>query len=75
VLGLVFVGWVIVAPFQRLPNGADVELTWTWSQHLLASVTALLGVAFLIAAIVTRPDRATVDLDQPDRTAADQVVS
>ena len=46
VLGLVFVGWVIVAPFQRLPNGADVELTWTWSQHLLASVTALLGVAF-----------------------------
>ncbi len=52
VLGLLFVGWVVVAPFQRLPGGADVELTWTWSQHLLASVTAVLGVAFLIATII-----------------------
>jgi alpha-1,2-mannosyltransferase len=51
VVGLVFVGWVIVAPFQRLPNGADVELAWTWSQHLLASVTAILGIAFLIGCI------------------------
>jgi alpha-1,2-mannosyltransferase len=55
-LGLVFVGWVIVAPFQRLPNGADVELAWTWSQHLLASVTAIGGVAFLIAMIVAAPN-------------------
>ena len=44
-LGWVFVGWVAAAPFRRLPNGADVELQWTWSQHLLASVTAILGVA------------------------------
>jgi alpha-1,2-mannosyltransferase len=53
VLGLVLVGWVIVAPFRRLPNGADVELSWTWSQHLLASVTAILGVAFLLGCLVT----------------------
>ena len=46
-LGWVFVGWVVGAPFRRLPNGADVELHWTWSQHLLASVTAILGVALL----------------------------
>ncbi len=51
-LGWVFVGWVAAAPFRRLPNGADVELLWTWSQHLLASVTAVLGVALIIAAIV-----------------------
>jgi alpha-1,2-mannosyltransferase len=55
VLGLIFVGWVAVAPFTRLPNGADVELSWTWSQHALASTTAVLGVAFLIATILTRP--------------------
>jgi alpha-1,2-mannosyltransferase len=55
VLGLVFVGWVVVAPFPRLPNGADLELTWTWSQHLLASVTAMLGIAFLVATIVAAP--------------------
>ena len=59
VLGLVFVGWVIVAPFQRLPNGADVELAWTWSQHLLASVTAILGIAFLIGCVATARGQAT----------------
>ncbi len=75
VLGLVFVGWVIVAPFQRLPNGADVELTWTWSQHLLASVTALLGVAFLIATIVTRPDRPASPAVESDHAAAAEATS
>ncbi|MFP5283775.1 MAG: glycosyltransferase 87 family protein [Actinomycetes bacterium] len=50
--GWVIVGWVIVAPFRRLPNGADLELTWTWDQHLLASVTAVLGVGWLLAALV-----------------------
>ena len=49
-LGWAFVGWVIVAPFRRLPNGADVELHWTAGQHLVASVTAILGVALLLAA-------------------------
>ena len=29
VLGWGFVGWVIVSPFRRLPNGGDLELTWT----------------------------------------------
>jgi alpha-1,2-mannosyltransferase len=58
VLGLVFVGWVVVAPFRRLPNGADVELSWTWSQHLLAATTALLGTAFLLATLLVTPVRA-----------------
>jgi alpha-1,2-mannosyltransferase len=52
VLGLLFAGWVAVEPFQNLPNSGDVELTWTASQNLLASVTLLLGVAFLVAAVV-----------------------
>jgi len=50
--GWVLVGWVIVSPFRRLPNGADVELTWAWWQHVLASVTAVLGVGWLVAALV-----------------------
>ena len=50
VLGWGFVGWVIVSPFRRLPNGGDLELTWTAGQHLLASITAILGVALLLAA-------------------------
>lgn len=50
VLGWGLVGWVIVSPFRRLPNGGDLELTWTAGQHLLASVTAILGVALLLAA-------------------------
>lgn len=52
VLGWAFVGWVVASPFRRLPNGADVELTWSWSQNLLASVTALLGVGLLAGAVV-----------------------
>jgi alpha-1,2-mannosyltransferase len=52
VLGLLFVGWVVVEPFRRLPNGADVELLWTAGQNVLASVTAVLGVVLLVASIV-----------------------
>jgi alpha-1,2-mannosyltransferase len=55
-LGWLFVGWVVVAPFTDLPNGADVELQWRWSQHLLASITAVLGLVLLAAAImIARP--------------------
>ena len=58
VLGWVFVGWVSAAPrgltdeTRRLPNGADQELDWSASEHLVASVTALLGVAFLVTAVL-----------------------
>jgi alpha-1,2-mannosyltransferase len=53
-LGWLFVGWVIASPFRRLPNGADVELTWTWGQNLLASITLLIGLALLVAALLVR---------------------
>jgi alpha-1,2-mannosyltransferase len=52
VLGLLFCGWVAVEPFQNLPNSGDLELAWTAGQNLLASGTLLLGVAFLVAAVV-----------------------
>jgi alpha-1,2-mannosyltransferase len=56
-LGWSFVGWVIASPFRRLPNGADVELTWTGTQQLLASVTALIGVALIVGAVVIAQQR------------------
>jgi alpha-1,2-mannosyltransferase len=60
-LGWLFVGWVVVAPFTQLPNGADVELQWSWSQHLLASITAVVGLALLAAAIaIARPRVLTI---------------
>jgi alpha-1,2-mannosyltransferase len=60
-LGWLFVGWVVVAPFTDLPNGADVELQWSWSQHLLASITAVLGLVLLAAAImIARPRVLTI---------------
>ncbi len=62
IVGWIFVGWVIAqlpvvpAPLRRLPNGADLELQWTWQQHAIASVTAVLGLAFLAVSIaVARP--------------------
>jgi alpha-1,2-mannosyltransferase len=50
VLGWLFVAWVVVSPYRRLPNGGDLELAWTVGQHVLASVTAVLGIALLAAA-------------------------
>ena len=61
VLGWLFVGWVVVAPFMGLPNGADVELQWSWSQHLLASITTVVGLALLAGAIIiARPRVQTI---------------
>jgi alpha-1,2-mannosyltransferase len=71
-LGWVFVGWVVVAPFMGLPNGADVELQWTWSQHLLASITTVLGLAVLAGAImIARPRILTIfaRLDDKESTS------
>jgi alpha-1,2-mannosyltransferase len=56
-----FVCWVAVAPFTGLPNGADVELQWTWSQHLLASITTVLGLVLIAGAIlIARPRVQTI---------------
>ena len=64
VIGWVFVGWVVAvygstsaAPFARLPNGADLELQWSWSEQLLASVTAMIGIGLITVAIVTAQRR------------------
>ena len=60
-LGWFFVGWVVVVPFTDLPNGADIELQWSWSQHLLATITAVVGLALLAGAIaIARPRVLTI---------------
>jgi alpha-1,2-mannosyltransferase len=60
-LGWLFVGWVVMAPFMGLPNGADVEFQWSWSQHLLASITTVIGLALLAGAIIiARPRVLTI---------------
>jgi alpha-1,2-mannosyltransferase len=68
-LGWLFVGWVVVAPFTGLPNGADVELQWSWSQHLLASITTVVGLALLAGAIVIARPRVLTIFAQPDAKA------
>ncbi|MGI8459334.1 MAG: glycosyltransferase 87 family protein [Propionibacteriaceae bacterium] len=64
-VGFVFVGWVVAAPYKRLPNGADVELTYTWGQNLLDSVTLLLGLTLLLVglAVAVRRQSPTSDAD------------
>jgi alpha-1,2-mannosyltransferase len=70
-LGWLVVGWVVVAPFTHLPNGADVELQWSWSQHLLASITAVVGVALLASAImIARPRVLTIFARSGDKPIA-----
>jgi alpha-1,2-mannosyltransferase len=76
VLGWIFVGWVAAAPrgltdaSRQLPNGADKELGWSWSMHLVASTTAIVGIAFLVAAIVSASWRLTASR-QATATAAE----
>jgi len=50
-----------------LPNGADVELQWTWSQHALASVTAVVGLSLLAGAILTARPRVQTIFARPSR--------
>jgi alpha-1,2-mannosyltransferase len=62
-VGWLFVGWLVVAPFTNLPHGAHVgpELQWTLLQHLLASITTLLGLVLLAGAIlIARPRVSTI---------------
>jgi alpha-1,2-mannosyltransferase len=65
-LGWFFVGWVAIAPFTKLPNGADVEFLWSWSQHLLASITALVGLVLLAGAIIIARPRTLTIFARPD---------
>ena len=81
-LGWVFVGWVAAAPrgltddTRRLPNGADLELLWTWSEHAVAMVTAVVGVAFLVVAVVAAgrirpvPQAGTPPVEVPEPVSA-----
>ncbi len=52
VLGWLFIGWVVVSPYRVLPNGGDLELLWSADQHVLASITAVLGVALLVSSVL-----------------------
>jgi alpha-1,2-mannosyltransferase len=75
-LGWFFIGWVAVAPFTELPNGADVELQWSWSQHLLASITTVVGTALLAGAIlIARPRVLTIFAHRAGTSAAVTVPS
>jgi alpha-1,2-mannosyltransferase len=49
--------WTVAQPFTRLPHGGNLEYAWTRAQHLLGSVTALLVVGLLGAALVVRTAR------------------
>jgi alpha-1,2-mannosyltransferase len=51
VLGWLLVGWVVATPFRRLPSGGDLERSWTWWQHTVGSVTALLGTSLILGSI------------------------
>jgi alpha-1,2-mannosyltransferase len=66
-LGWLFVGWVVVAPFMGLPNGADVEFQWSWSQHLHASITTVVGLALLAGAIIIAQPRVLTIFARRDR--------
>jgi alpha-1,2-mannosyltransferase len=77
IIGWVFVGWVTAAPFERLPRGGDVELTYNGWQYALASFTAALGIVFMAACLsgtynepplesaMVTPDESALDAAHP----------
>ncbi|SDT28137.1 glycosyltransferase 87 family protein [Microlunatus soli] len=50
VLGWLFVGWVVAAPYKFLPSGDDLELKYRWWQEIFGATTPVLGLAVLVAA-------------------------
>jgi alpha-1,2-mannosyltransferase len=81
IMGWLFVGWVVAqlpmvsAPLRRLPNGNDLEWQWTWDQHATASVTAVLGLALLIASVVVARQQLILALERPAIPAGESYVA
>ncbi|WP_114559920.1 glycosyltransferase 87 family protein [Desertihabitans aurantiacus] len=50
--GLVFAVYVAAAPWETLPGGADVELTYDTGQLVLASLTPVLGLVLMTVALL-----------------------
>jgi alpha-1,2-mannosyltransferase len=52
IIGLLFVGWVVTAPYKFLKSGGDIEKTYHWWQNLIAAITPALGLVLLVASIL-----------------------
>lgn len=52
ILGWLFVGWVITAPYKFLKSGHNIEKTYVWWQNLIAAVTPALGLLLLVASLL-----------------------
>ncbi len=48
IVGLAYVVWTILAPFQHLPGGDGVELTYSALQQLVVNGGVALGVVFVL---------------------------
>lgn len=68
ILGWLFVGWVVTAPYKFLKSGNNVEKTYDWWQNMIAAVTPALGLVLLAASLLVllrwRPP-ARIDPDEP----------
>ncbi|QGN31843.1 glycosyltransferase 87 family protein [Microlunatus sp. Gsoil 973] len=60
IIGFLFVGWVVTAPYKFLKSGDDIEKTYLWWQNLIAAITPALGLVLLVASLLAlrgRPAR------------------
>jgi alpha-1,2-mannosyltransferase len=76
ILGWLFVGWVVTAPYKFLKSGHDIEKTYLWWQNLIAAVTPGLGLVLLVASLLvlrgSRPASpvSPADLERKELTPA-----
>jgi alpha-1,2-mannosyltransferase len=55
--------WMVAQPFTQLPHGGNLEYAWTPLQDLLGSVTALVTIALLVAAVAVPANRRAVRVE------------
>lgn len=73
IVGWLFVGWVVTAPYKFLKSGHNLELNYVWWQNLIGAVTPALGLIVLIASLLVLPGRSPSEPVSPPALADDDV--
>lgn len=61
IVGWIFVGWVVTAPYKFLKSGHNLELGYVWWQDLIGAVTPALGLIVLVASLLVLRRRAPAE--------------
>lgn len=62
-LGFGYIAWMIAAWYEAVPRGADIELTYSWTEQILTNIGPVYGLLFLLSGfLLVRGSKGTVPL-------------